>query len=56
MEVAGHVTRLGYTRGGTGFWQGGEPRERGHLEEPNIDGNYNIKPDLEEVEWEHGLD
>ena len=39
-----------------GFALGGGPGERDHLEEPNIDGNENIKMDHQEVGWEHGLD
>jgi hypothetical protein len=36
----------------TGFWWG-DLRERDHLEDPRVD---NIKMDLQEVGWEHGLD
>jgi hypothetical protein len=38
MRWAGHVTRLGYRRGGYGVLVRRKPRERDHLEEPNIHG------------------
>jgi len=38
----------------TGLWWG-NLRERDHLEGPGADGE-NIKMELQEVEWGHGLD
>jgi hypothetical protein len=39
----------------TGFgW--GNLMERDHLEDPGIDAENNIKMDLQEVGWGHGLD
>ena len=35
----------------TGFWWR-NPSERGHLEDPDVDGGINIKMDLQEVGWE----
>jgi hypothetical protein len=52
----GNVSLLGYIRGTYRVLVRGEPTERGHLEEPNINGNDNIKMDHQEVGWEHGLD
>jgi hypothetical protein len=37
----------------TGFWRG-NLRERDNLEDPGVDGD--IKMELQEVDWGHGLD
>jgi hypothetical protein len=48
MRWAGHVARRGREEVHTRFWWG-NLRERGHLEDPGVDGEYNIKMDLQEV-------
>ena len=37
MRLEGHVTRTGRREVYTGFWWG-HPRERDHLEDPDVDG------------------
>jgi hypothetical protein len=51
MSWAGHVARMGEKEMHTGFWWG-DPREGDHLGDPGVD----IKMDLQEVGWGHGLD
>jgi hypothetical protein len=56
IREAGNVTLVGYRRGAYRVLVRGKPRERGHLQEPNIDGKDHIKMDQQLVESEHGLD
>jgi hypothetical protein len=39
----------------TGFWWG-DLREGDHLEDPGVDGDDDIKRELQEVEWGGGMD
>jgi hypothetical protein len=39
----------------TGFWWG-DLREGDHLGDPGVHGEDNIKIDVQEVGWRHGLD
>jgi hypothetical protein len=48
MRWAGYVARKGREEVYTGFWWG-NLRERGHLEDPGVDGEDNIKMDPQEV-------
>jgi hypothetical protein len=42
MREVGHVVRMGEKRVNTGFWWG-NMRERGHLEDPGVDGRIMLK-------------
>ena len=48
MRWAGHVACMGRGEANTGFWWG-NLRERGHLEDPGVNGMINIKMDLQDV-------
>ena len=48
MRWTGHVALWGREEVYTGFWLG-NPRKRGHLEDQGVDGENNIKMDLQEV-------
>ena len=47
MRWAGHVARMGERKGVYIVLGGGNLRERGHLEDPDVDGN--IKKGIQEV-------
>jgi len=48
MRWAGHVAGMGKRRGAYKFWLG-HLRERGHFEDPGVDGRVIIKMDIQEV-------
>jgi hypothetical protein len=48
MRSAGHVTSMGYSKGGYGVLVG-RPTKRGHVEDLGVDGKNNIKMDLQEA-------
>ena len=50
MRLATHVACMGEREVHTEFWWR-NLRERGHLEDPGVDGRNNIKMDPQEVEW-----
>jgi hypothetical protein len=51
----GHVPRVGESRGGYGvLW--GDLRKRQRLEDTSVDGGMDVKMDVQQVEWGHGLD
>ena len=50
MRSAGHVTSMGYSKGGYRV-PVKRPKERGHVEDLGVDGKNNIKMDLQEAEW-----
>ena len=57
MRWTGHVALWGRGELQTGFWWG-NLREIDHLKDRGIDGEDNIKMDIQEVGWEggYGLD
>jgi hypothetical protein len=54
-EIGGAYSTIGTREVHTGFWWG-DLREGDHLGDPGVRWEDNIKMDLQDVGWEHGLD